>query len=104
MAGPLKTLFQALQASSFMAGVTLGFGEEMIPDQGSPLPYICMVPRGGTVIEPGYAMDGSTSPGSNPPLPSHYIDGYTENLWQVSTQVQFYIWALSDLPAAQPID
>lgn len=102
MAGPYKALLQALQASTFMSGVTIAYGEEMIAAQDQPLPYVVMVPRGGESVEPGYAMDGSTSPGSDLPLPNQYLDVYTENLWQFSEVFQFYIWA-SD-PSQQPID
>jgi len=98
MAGPLKTLFQALQASVFMSGISLAFGEESIDNMMPALPYIVMVPLGGVTTEPGYAMDGSTSPGVIPP--PQYIDTYVDNLWEVSTQVEFYVWAeaSSNLP------
>lgn len=101
MAGPYKTLLQALQASTFLSGVTMAFGEEMVADQGSPLPYVCMVPIGGDVSE-GYAMSGVTSPGSDLPLPNQYLDTYTENLWQCSEVFRFYIWAAD--PSGLPID
>jgi hypothetical protein len=102
VAGPYKTLFQALQASAYLTGVTLAFGEEMINAQDQSLPYVVMVPIGGDAGEPGYAIDGSTSPGSDPPLPNQYLDVYTEDLWQFSEVFRFYIWAAD--PSQQPID
>lgn len=103
MAGPYKTLLQALQASAFItaANITLAFGEEMVPAQDKELPYVVMVPRGGLAQEPGYALDGSIS-GASPPLPSQYLDVNVEDLWEFGEIFQFYCWAFD--PSAAPID
>lgn len=103
MAGPYKTLLQALQASAFItaASITLAFGEECIDDASQPLPYVVMVPRGGAAQEPGYALDGSVS-GASSPLPSQLLDVNTEDLWEFGEVFQFYCWAVD--PAATPID
>lgn len=104
MAGPLKTLYLALKASTFMAGVSLAFGEESIPAQEFPLPYVVMVPVGGPVSEPGYAMDGSVSPGKQPPLPDQYLDTATDDLWEKAETVRFYLWAAAEPTTADPIE
>lgn len=98
MAGPYKTLFKALVASQFMAGVSLAFGEEMIAAQDQPLPYIVMVPRGGPAQEPGYARDGSQ-------LEPQDLDVNTEDLWEFGELFQFYCWNNSTDQAHQlPVD
>jgi hypothetical protein len=97
MAGSLKTLFQALQASAFLSGVSLAYGEEMKAAQDQALPYVVMVPIGGPSQEPGYARDGSQSP----PVA---LDVFTEDLWEFAETVQFYLWAASTAPNPQPID
>jgi hypothetical protein len=103
MAGPYKTLFQALQASAFItgAGITLAFGEECIADESQAVPYVVMVPRGGPAQEPGYAIDGSVS-AATPPLPSQYLDVNVEDLWEFGEVFQFFCWAFD--PAKTPID
>lgn len=98
MASPYKTLFLALQASSFMSGVSLAFGEEAIADQSKNLPYVVMVPRGGPSQEPGYARDGSQ-------LEPQDLDVNTEDLWEFAETFQFYCWNVSTNGAAQlPVD
>lgn len=91
MAGPLKTLFLALQASTYMSGVSLAFGEEMTRAQEFALPYIVMVPRTGNHDRPGYAMDGSAgvqAGGVKPGAPDEWID----SAWEVQQRVDFYLW------------
>lgn len=109
MAGPIKTLFLALQASSFMTGVTLVYGEEMKKAQDVTLPYVVMVPTRGSHSEPGYAVDGSAGSQdalTKPPA----IDIYTETLWQIDEQIDFYLWHAKTLsdgeldPDALPVD
>lgn len=89
MAGALKTFFGALQASSYLSGVSLYFGEEMIRAQEPALPAIVVVPRGGSYGAPGYA--GNTDPA-------------TELLWGITEEVDFYLWNWDSTPTAQPID
>lgn len=113
MAGPLKTLFTALVASSngagngFLQGVTVDFGEEALPAQDRPLPRIVMVPIRGN-HGPGYATDGSAGSEDELTKPPP-IDVNTENLWEIAQQVQFYLWSaklnngMQD-PTAQPVD
>lgn len=96
-ASPYKTLLQALSASSYLTGTTLAFGEESIADQGSSLPYVVMVPRGGPAQDPGYARDGSTTTPAD-------LDAYTEDLWEFGETFDFYIWALSTSPGAVGVD
>jgi len=90
MAGALKTLFQSLQASSFLSGVTLKFGEEYKIAQEGSLPYICMVPIGGPIDNnPGY---------------SGGLDPAVELLWGIHEQVDFYLWHADTSPTADAID
>lgn len=80
MAGALKTLFGALQASSFMTGVPLVFGDEEINTQRNKLPCVVMVPRGGSYVEPGYALA---------------LDPAVETIWETAETVEFWIWSAS---------
>jgi hypothetical protein len=89
MAGALKTFFGALQASQYMAGVALQFGEECIRAQEPVLPSITMVPRGGPIGASGYALN---------------TDPNVEMLWGITESVDFYLWAAASSPTAQPID
>lgn len=90
MAGALKTLFGALQASSYMSGVTLLFGEESKRFQEPVLPAIMMVPVGGPIDDnPGYIKG---------------VDPATEMIWGIHERVEFWIWANDPSPTAQPID
>lgn len=86
MAGPLKTLYGALKASSFLSGVTLVFGDEETNTQRWGLPCIVMIARGGPYQAPGYALN---------------LDPYTESLWEKSIGIDFYLWASSTDPANQ---
>jgi len=94
MAGPYETLMQALAASSYMSGINLYFGEEMIAAQDTKLPCIVAVPRGGIVNELGFVEDGSVSPPQD-------IDFFTEDLWTVSELFQFYCRGQSTDPNRQ---
>lgn len=90
MAGAIKTLFGALQASTYLTGVSLVFGEENVNAQDSPLPMIIMVPVGGEINNtPGYAGG---------------LDPAVEMIWGIREQVDFYLWAYDTTPGAQPID
>lgn len=77
MAGPLKTLFGALQGSTFLVsnGVTLVFGGEEVNSQRYKMPYVVMVPRGGPYDEPGYAS------GQDP---------YIETTWESRDTIEFW--------------
>lgn len=86
MAGPLKTLFGALQASTFMTGVSVIFGDEETFTQRFKLPLVVMVPRGGPFTSPGYAQA---------------TDPETELLWETAETVEFWLWSASTNPAAQ---
>lgn len=94
MAGPYETFFLALQASVYMTGVTMAFGEEMIAAQDVALPSVVMVPRGGPAQEPGYARDGSATDPQD-------IDVYTDDLWEFGEIFQFYCRAKSNDPTRQ---
>lgn len=89
MPGPLKTLFGALQASTFLSGVSLAFGEECIADESLSLPYVVMVPRGGQVESNGYEGNG---------------DPAVERRYKISQRIDFYLRAASSAPNAQPVD
>jgi hypothetical protein len=90
MAGPFKTFFGALQASTFLAGVSLAFGEEMVNDESQALPRIVVVPMGGQFeSSPGYARD---------------LDPTIEAIWTVGEQIDFYLWAYDTTPGADRID
>lgn len=90
MAGALKTLYGALQASTFMQGVTLVYGEEYINAQEGLLPYIAMVPTGGPIENnPGYARS---------------LDPSTEMIWGVRENIDFYVWGADTNPQATPVD
>lgn len=90
MAGPLKTLFGALQASAYMAGVSLVYGEEEVNDQSQTLPMVVMVPRGGPVDnDPGYVKG---------------LDPTVERVWGISESIDLYLWAYSTATNALPID
>ena len=90
MPGALKTLFGALQASVFLQGVSLGFGEEMVAETDKSLPYVVMVPTTGAIDNnPGYAGG---------------VDPNVEMIWGIHESVDLYLWANSSMPNAQPID
>lgn len=90
MAGALKTLFGALQASTFLTGVTLVFGEEEVHDTAQPLPMVVMVPMGGPFVDsPGYSRN---------------LDVAVEQQWGVNESIDLYLWAMDTNPLAQPID
>lgn len=86
MAGPLKTLLGALQASTFLSGVTVVYGDEETNTQRWDLPCIVMVAKGGPYVEPGYA--GNTDPA-------------VETLWETAERVDFWLWGASTDPANQ---
>jgi hypothetical protein len=78
MAGPLKTLFGALQASTFLTAnnVTLVFGPEEINKTRYARPYVVMVPTSAPYDNaPGYAAN---------------TDPYTEMLWEKALTVEFW--------------
>lgn len=86
MAGALKTLYGALQASAYMAGVSLVYGEEEVNDQSLALPMVVIVPRGGPIDnDPGYVKG---------------LDPTIERVWGVSESIDLYLWAnaVSGLP------
>lgn len=90
MAGALKTLFGALQASTYLSGVTLAFGEEMISAQEATLPYVVMVPKGGPITADGYEGNG---------------DPIVERRWKINERIEFYLWAVAaSSPNADRID
>jgi hypothetical protein len=109
MAGPLKTLFLALQASTYMSGVSLAFGEEMTRAQEFTLPYVVMVPIGGNHERPGYAMDGSAGVQANGAKPGA-LDEWIDRTWEIHQRVDFYLWHAqlagdgSLDPSANPVD
>lgn len=60
MAGPLKTLFGALQASSYITSnnVTIVFGNEEVNQQRVQMPYVALSPVGGQYDpDPGYSAN-----------------------------------------------
>jgi hypothetical protein len=97
MAGPLKTLFLALQASAYLQGVSLAFGEESRRAQEYSLPLVCMVPRGGPYSDPEFTRQVINGQIVD-------IDPTTERVWQVNTTIDLYLWATSNEPGALPID
>lgn len=88
MAGALKTLFGALQASQYMTAlnIALVFGIEELNQQRYPLPFITMVPLGGPYEAPGYAAG---------------VDPATEMLWETPEAIDFWIQAASTDPNNQ---
>lgn len=87
--GALKTLVTSLQASSFLGGVSVAFGEEMIAAQEMPLPFVVIVPKGGPWEEPGYIAG---------------LDPSVENVWSTREEADIYMWAYSSATNAQPVD
>ena len=88
----LKTLFQALQTSTYLTSnnITMVFGEEEIDTQRTVMPYVVMVARGGSYDEPAYAA---------------FIDPATEMLWNKYETVEFWLRAAStDLSQQGAID
>lgn len=90
MPGPLKTLFGALQASTFLSGVSLVYGEEEINDASIALPMVAVVPIGGDFT------DSSSW--------SRQLDPAIEMQWGLLEQVDLYLWACNTSPTAVPID
>jgi hypothetical protein len=81
MAGPLKTLFGALAASTYMTGVSLVYGEEEVHDQSLALPMVALVPTGGDFEDaPAYSTN---------------LDPYVEAQWGVRESVDLYLWAVN---------
>lgn len=90
MAGALKTLYGALQASSYMSGISLLYGEEEINDTSLAPPMVLIVPRGGPIdSDPGYAKD---------------LDPTVDRVWAIRESLDIYLWGLSTAPGALPID
>jgi len=90
VAGPLKTLYGALKASSFLSGVTLVFGDEETNTQRWGLPAIVMIAKGGPFDESGYALN---------------LDIGVERIWATDEQVDFWLWNCStDLANQGAID
>lgn len=88
--GSLKTLVTMLQQSSYLTGISVGFGEEFIKAQEEFTPYICIVPKGGPwELNPGYAK--STDPN-------------VTMLWGNREELDVYCWAVAADPNAPPID
>lgn len=89
MAGPLKTFMAMLRASSYMAGVSVMFGEEEVHDASQSLPMVVVVPVGGTVEGNGYAR------GSDPDV---------EQKWKLPESLDIKCWAYSQAVNALPED
>jgi hypothetical protein len=90
MAGPLKTLFGALAASTYLTGVSLVYGEEEVHDASKTLPMVTLVPTGGPFeASPGYSANLAQD---------------TEAQWAVVESVDLYLWAADPSPTATPID
>lgn len=90
MAGPLKTLFGALQASQYMTGVSLAFGLEGVHDLALPLPLVVAVPTTGAYLDsPGYSTN---------------LDTGILQIWAVNQSVDLYLWAFSTAAGATGID
>lgn len=96
--GPTKTLFLALQASAFMQGVSLDYGEEKISGSDLPPPRVVMVPRGGPWYEPENVREDDGTGTLSP------VNQSIGRLFGCSKTIEFYLWAKSTDPAAQPID
>lgn len=88
MANALKTLYGALQSSTFITGngVSLVFGDEETYNQRYGHPYIVMVPKGGPYVAPGYAGN---------------LDPAIDAIWETAEQVDFWIFSSSSDPANQ---
>jgi hypothetical protein len=100
--GPLKTLFLALQASAFMQGVSLDFGEEKIAASDLPCPRIVMVPRGGPwYIPESVRQEDPEQPGTGALVP---LEPGIVQTWGCDDTIEFYLWAKSSDPQAQAID
>ena len=84
----LKTLYQALQSSTYVTGngITLVFGDEETDTQRFPLPCVVMIAKGGSYDEPAYAA---------------FIDPATEMLWNTYETVEFWLRAASNDPVNQ---
>lgn len=90
MAGPLKTLVSMLQASVYLTGVDVRFGEEEIDDLTLVLPSVVIVPNGGPFTQwAGYSKG---------------FDPDTEALWGTIESIDVKCWARSSSPTATPID
>lgn len=91
MAGALKTLVTMLQASTFLtaSSVAVVFGEEEVNDQSQALPMVVVVPKGGPLMDTGYAQG---------------IDPSVEMVWATKEEIDLYLWAYSTTTSAQPID
>jgi hypothetical protein len=90
MAGPLKTLFGALAASTYLTGVSLVYGEEEVNDSSKPLPMVVMVPTGGEF--------------EDSPAYSTALDVSVESQWGVRESVDLYLWAVDPAISGVPID
>lgn len=91
MAGALKTLVTMLQASTFLtaSSVSVVFGEEEVNDQSKALPMVAVVPKGGPIVDSGYAQ------GTDPSV---------EMVWATKEQIELYLWAYSTASNATAID
>lgn len=90
MAGAIKTLYQMLSQSAYIAGnnVSLVFGEEEVHDQSLALPMVAMVPRGGSwEVVAGYAKN---------------TDANIEQVWGCREEIDLYLWASA--PSGLPVD
>jgi hypothetical protein len=90
VAGALKTFFGALQASAFLTGVSLAFGEENILAEDTAPPKVVIVPTGGPIDNnPGYAAG---------------LDPSVEMIWGIHETVELYCIGFDIDPNALPID
>lgn len=82
-----STLVTQLAAAPTMSGIAVQFGEESLADESQPLPRVVLVPLGGEVGEPSYAM--STDPDA-------------ENQWSIIEQCDVYMlaWNATNTPIA----
>jgi hypothetical protein len=87
--GALKALLSTLQASSFLSGVNVLFGEEELDDESKGTPKVVIVPDGGQWESPGYIKG---------------VDPETVNIWETKEECEVYCIAFSATPNAQPID
>jgi hypothetical protein len=85
-----RTLSQTLAATSFLTGVAVSFGEEMIQAQDQATPCIVLVPIGGPYMDgPGYIAG---------------LDPAVENVWSTRETIDVWCWAFSTSPSATAID
>ena len=75
--GPYATLMTMLSASSYLTGVNIVFGEENINAQEFPIPFICVVPVGGSWQGNAYIKG---------------LDPEVEKAWCSTESVELWCW------------